>query len=121
MTIWIAVRCPKDIAFATHFLSRGVSAPTATHIAAAIHLHPYLRDTGSRHSYSHGLLLRIHNCDDAPATRDELIINHDVTFAGDPIDASSVAAVVVFLNGTPVDWHVKRIAYVARSSTDGEL
>ena len=32
-----------------------------------------------------------------------------------------MAAFVVFLNGTPVDWHVKRVPYVARSSTDAEL
>jgi hypothetical protein len=115
VTIWIAARCRPDIAFATHFLSRGVGAPTSTHIAAAIHLLRYLRDT-----HSHGLLFRIHKCDDAPSHR-ELIIYHDATFAGDPIDSSSVAAFVVFLNGTPVDWHVKRIPYVARSSTDAEL
>jgi hypothetical protein len=29
----------------------------------------------------------------------ELIIYHDATFAGDPIDSSSIAAFVVFLNG----------------------
>jgi hypothetical protein len=45
VTIWVAARCRPDIAFATHFLSRGVGAPTATHIAAAIHLLRYLCDT----------------------------------------------------------------------------
>jgi hypothetical protein len=37
VTIWIASRCRPDITFATHFLSRGMCAPTTTHILAAVH------------------------------------------------------------------------------------
>jgi hypothetical protein len=128
---WIAARCRPDIAFATHFLSRGMCAPTDVHVTAAIHLLRYLHAT-----HSHGLFFR---ASDASTTtrarhastsgltrghappRRELAVYHDATFASDPLDSSSVAAVVVFLNGTPIDWHVKRIPYVSRSSTDAEL
>jgi len=116
VVIWVASRCRPDIAFASHFLSRGVGAPTTVHITAAIHLLRYLHST-----HSHGLLFRIADGGAPPPVERELVIYHDATFAGDPSDSSSVAAFVVFLNGTPVDWHVKRVPYVARSSTDAEL
>jgi hypothetical protein len=114
VTIWIASRCRPDIAFATHFLSRSMCAPTTTHILAAVHLLRYLRGT-----HSHGLFFRVAGT--SGEIKRELIIYHDATFAGDPIDSSSIAAFVVFLNGTPVDWHVRKVPYVARSSTDAEL
>jgi phospholipase/carboxylesterase len=92
VTIWIASRCRPDIAFATHFLSRSMCAPTTTHILAAVLLLRYLRG-----SLSHGLFFRLAGT--SGEIERELIIYHDATFAGDPIDSSSVAAFVVLKNG----------------------
>jgi hypothetical protein len=50
-----------------------------------------------------------------------MTIYHDATFAADPHDSSSVCGVIVFLHGAPMFWHVSRVAYVARSSTDAEM
>jgi hypothetical protein len=45
----------------------------------------------------------------------------DATFAGEPVDSSSVAGILVLLNGSPVAWHVSKVKYMCRSSTDSEL
>jgi hypothetical protein len=117
--LWFSARCRPDIAHATHILSRGMSAPTDTHVTAMIHLMRYLHSTRT-----HGLLFRAH-CGEharsvsAPPT--ELVIYHDATYNSDLLDSTSVAAVVVFLGGTPISWSTARIPYVCRSSTHAEL
>ena len=117
--IWYSTRCRPDISHAAHILSRGMCAPTDTHVAAMIHLMRYLRGTPT-----HGLLFRAHAQLRAPlvhAPPAELVIYHDATYNSDPLDSTSIAAVVVFLAGTPISWCTARIPYVCRSSTHAEL
>jgi hypothetical protein len=93
--------------------------PTNLHIIAAIHLMRYLRDT-----QTHGLLFRAASDTRAPlahAPPAELVIYHDATYNSDPCDSTSLAAVVVFLGGTPISWSTSRVPYVCRSSTHSEL
>ena len=128
VVIWITWRGRPDIAFASHFLSRCVGAPTTTHITAAIHLLRYLLST-----HSHGLLFRVAQGDEhEPPAERELVIYHDATFAGDPHDSSSVAAFVAFVNGTLVHHaraHPRRhhktdnsgLEHLANNVNDGEL
>jgi hypothetical protein len=46
---------------------------------------------------------------------------HDASYAGEPLDSSSVAGALGFINGTPWIWRVTKVTYVARSSTESEL
>ena len=113
---WAASRCRPDIAFVAHYLSRDLSRPTTAHIAAATHLLHYLRLTRT-----HGLLFRGGGHALATGVPDKLVVYHDATFAGEPIDSSSVSGVIAYINGTPMFWHVAKVSYVARSSTESEL
>ena len=111
--------CLPDIAFAIHYLSRFQQSLGDVHIAAAKHLLVYLVHT--RHL---GLLFSattISNFGPTNMASDGLQLYHDATFAGEPSDSSSVSGVLAFLNGTPIYWHVGKVSYVTRSSTESEL
>jgi hypothetical protein len=116
---WIAMCCRPDIAFATHYLSRFQQNMGSVHIAAAKHLLVYLV-----HTRTLGLLFTAKTATDfGPSTTpsDSLQLYHDATFAGEPSDSSSVSGVLAFINGTPIYWHVSKVSYVTRSSTESEL
>jgi hypothetical protein len=115
---WVASRCRTDVAFAAHYLSRFLAAPTVEHVHASAHL---LRSLG----HTRALGLRFSTIQQgrvtAGPTSGSLTVYRDATFTSDQADSSSVAGVVAYLSETPVYWHVSRISYVARCSTDLEL
>jgi hypothetical protein len=111
---WFSSRSRPDIAFAVHYLARFLNTPTVVHLHAAAHLLHYLQATRT-----YGISFACPG--GGNVATDNITIYHDATFAADSYDSSSVCGVVVFFHGAPVFWHVSRIAYVARSSTDAEM
>jgi hypothetical protein len=116
ITLWFSSRCRPDIAVATHYLARSMSEPAVVHVAAAVHLLRYLRNT-----HGHGLYFQSGYVPVVGGPPWTMVIHHDATFASDRNDSSSVAGIAVFLMGVCIYWRTHKIKAVTRSSTDAEL
>jgi hypothetical protein len=129
-----------DIGYAVNVLARHVANPGKPHWRALVHLLRYLRGT---------MDLGVHYCglktqgfilererrqglrrsqDDLPnpdllseSFRNNLIAYADADWGSDLETRRSVSGWVVFLNGGPVAWRVKRQQTVATSSAESEL
>jgi hypothetical protein len=129
-----------DIGFAVNMLARYVANPGKPHWRALVHLLRNLRGTMDegvhycgyktqgfilQHERNHGFR---RNADDLPNPRllsesfnNNLMAYTDADWANDVATRRSVTGWVVFLNGGPVSWRVKRQQTVATSSSESEL
>jgi hypothetical protein len=129
-----------DIGFAVNMLARYVANPGKPHWRALVHLLRYLRGTMDEGVHYCGYTVQgfilqdeknrglRQTADDLPNPRlmSESFKNNLVAFAdadwGNDVDTRrSVTGWVVFLNGGPVSWRVKRQQTVATSSAESEL
>jgi len=109
--IWLSVWTRPDIAFPVSQLSRHISAPGPTHMAAAKHVLRYLR--GTTH-------LGIVYSRDLP-DHNTLLAFSDSDWATCPDTRRSVGAHVLLLNGGAIAWKTKLQGSVATSTAHAEF
>jgi hypothetical protein len=128
------------IGFAINMLARYVANPGKNHWRALVHLLRYLKGTLDEGVHycgyrTQGFILEHErrtgfrqSADDLPnpklmseSFRNNLVAFADADWANDVETRRSVTGWVVFLNGGPVSWRVKRQQTVATSSSESEL